>query len=125
MDFFDDFDRSLMKESKLNIRTDVIDKGDHYLLESELPGFDKDNIQIQLEGDYLTIHAQRQSHKEEKDEAGNYVHRERQFGSFSRSFGIDGIDTENIEADFDKGLLKIKLPKKKEEKKDHRQIDIN
>ncbi len=122
--FFDDFEAKFPKNWHASIRTDIIEKEDAYLLEAELPGFDKDQIDIRLEGDYLTVKAQREETNEEKDQAGNYIHRERQYGSFSRSFRIDGVDTEKIKADFEKGLLRITLPKKKEQEGANRKIDI-
>ena len=96
------------------IRTDIQDKGDHYLLEADLPGFKKEDINIELDDTYLTIQAERKSETEEKDKKGNYVRRERSYGSFSRSFDVSGIDVSAIKASYQDGVLKLVLPKKEE-----------
>jgi HSP20 family protein len=89
--------------------TDVIDKGDSYLLQAELPGFDKEDIQVSLDKDTLTISA---SHKEEKhDKKHNYVRQERRYQSYCRSFHIPGIRKESIDAAYNNGVLEITLPK--------------
>ena len=75
-------------------RCDVQDKGDSYLLEAELPGFEREDIGIDLDGTTLVITARHSSESGEKDKDGNYLRRERKFGSFSRSFDVSGVDTE-------------------------------
>lgn len=92
-------------------RTDILDKGDRYVLEAELPGFKKEDIQLDLEGDILTIRAEHTEEKEEKDEKKQYVRRERRYGSFSRSFDVSGIQAEQIAASYENGVLKLDLPK--------------
>lgn len=91
-------------------RTDIADKGDHYMLEAELPGFDKENIHINIEGDLLTISAKREEKKEEKDK--QYVRRERSFASYERSFDISEVKAEEISANYANGVLEMMLPKK-------------
>lgn len=91
-------------------RTDIADKGDHYLLEAELPGFAKENIHINIEGDLLTISAKREDNKEEKEK--QYVRRERSFASFERSFDISEVKAEEISANYSNGVLEMSLPKK-------------
>ena len=71
-------------------RCDIQDKGDHYLMEAELPGFQKEDISLDLNGDNMVITARHNSEKEEKGE-GNYLRRERKYGSYSRSFNVSGI----------------------------------
>ena len=103
-------------------RTDVIDGGDAYTLESELPGFKKEDIKIDIENDCLTISAERKAdNKEEKD---NYVKRERFYGSFSRSFDVSGINVDGIEAAYNDGILTVKLPKKTAEIPASRRLEI-
>ena len=92
-------------------RTDILDKGDRYVLEADLPGFKKEDIQLDLEGDILTIRAEHTEEKEDKDEKKQYVRRERRYGSFSRSFDVSGIQTEQIAASYENGVLKLDLPK--------------
>ena len=73
-------------------RTDVIDTGDAYKLESELPGFKKEDIKIDVENDVLTISVERKLAEEEKKK--NFVKRERFYGSYSRSFDVSGIEVD-------------------------------
>lgn len=94
-------------------RTDIQDEGDHYLLEAELPGFNKEDISIQVSGGFLTVSAQ---HKEEQNvKEKNYVRKERRSGSYSRSFDISGIDSAGIKASYQDGILNLTLPKAKKE----------
>lgn len=95
----------------MRFRTDIKDAGKAYELEAELPGFAKEDIKIDVEGDYLTISAEHKENKDEKDKKGNYIRRERYFGSFSRSFDISGVDTEKITASYNDGVLKLTMPK--------------
>lgn len=93
-------------------RTDVQDNGDHYTLEAELPGFRKEDIHIDVEGDRLTIQAERKSEDSRQDDQGNYLRRERYYGSYSRSFDISQIAEDQISAAYENGVLKLELPKK-------------
>ena len=103
-------------------RTDVLDTGDAFKLESELPGFRKEDIKIDIENDCLTISAERKAdNKEEKD---NYIKRERFYGSFSRSFDVSGINVDGIEAAYNDGVLTVKLPKKAAEIPASRRLEI-
>ena len=120
----DELDRSFFTNtpSVSAFRTDVIDSGDAYTLESELPGFKKEDIKIDIENDCMTISAERKSdNKEEKD---NYVKRERVYGSFSRSFDVSGINVDGIEAAYNDGILTVKLPKKAAEVPASRRLEI-
>ncbi len=103
-------------------RTDVIDNGDAYILEAELPGFSKENISLDIENDCLTITAERK--KEDKEEKKNYVKRERFYGSFSRSFDVSGINVDGITASFNDGILKLDMPKKVETVPPVRKLEI-
>lgn len=94
-----------------SFRVDVKDNGDAYELTAELPGVKKENIAISYENSYLTIEAKQEEKKEEKDDNGNYIRRERSTGSMSRSFYIDGIDETKVSAEFTDGVLKVDLPK--------------
>ncbi len=92
-----------------NFSTDVIDQGDSYLLQAELPGFQKEEITIDLDKDNLSITA---SHSEEKkDSKDNYIRQERRYQSYSRSFHIPGIKKESITATYNNGVLEVTLPK--------------
>lgn len=110
---FDTFDK-FFSQSKVEVpafRTDIRNAEDAYLLEAELPGFAKEDIALDIKDGILTIRAESQVAKEEKDEKGNYIRRERRFGSVSRSFDVSGIDEESISAQYQDGILKLRLPK--------------
>lgn len=104
-------------------KTDVTDEGDHYLMEADLPGFDKKDIHLDLNGDTLTINAERHSKVEEKDK-DKVVRIERSYGSYSRSFDVSGIDTDQIKAKYDNGVLKLTLPKKQVVLPEGKQLEI-
>ena len=107
-----------------SFKVDVKDSGDHYELTADLPGMTKENIALHYENGYLTISAARSESKDEKDESGNYIRRERHTGEMSRSFYIDGIDDANIHAEFKDGVLEVKLPKSAGEP-ERKQIEIH
>ena len=112
---FDELQRSFFNERPtLGFRTDVIDTGDAYKLDAELPGFKKEDISIDVENDCLTISVERKV--EDEDKRPNYVKRERVYGSFSRSFDVSGINVEGIEAAYKDGILTLTMPKKMEQK---------
>jgi HSP20 family molecular chaperone IbpA len=94
------------------MRTDVIEKEDAYQLEAELPGFNKEDIKVDLKNDTLTISAVHNENKEEKDENGKYIRRERRNSSYQRSFHVEGLKPEDIIAQYKNGVLTVNLPKK-------------
>ena len=105
-----------------NFNTDVIDKGDNYLLEAELPGFCKEDIKIDVDKETLTVSA---SHKEDrKEKTGNYIRQERRYNSYCRSFHIPGINKDNITAAYDNGVLEITLPKENAIIEETKRIDV-
>ena len=112
-DFFEDFP---VVESKC-MKTDIKEHENNYELIVDLPGFSKDNINISIENGYLEISAKTTSDKEE-NEKGKYLRRERFEGEYKRSFYIgDNITEEEIKASFKNGILKINVPKVKENPK--------
>lgn len=102
------FDAAAMEEFK----TDIKDEGDHYVLEADLPGFDKKDIHVDTSGDVLTIRAERHSEHEDKDKKGKYVRCERSYGSYSRAFDLSGVKADEIKAKYENGVLKLTMPKK-------------
>ncbi len=113
--FFDDIfsfpSEYRMPSSKMMV-TNVKDLGKDYMLEIELPGFDKKDVQAELKNGYLTISAERQESKEENDEKGRYIRRERYSGSCRRSFYVgENLKEEDFEASFENGILKLVFPK--------------
>ncbi len=105
-------------------KTDIKDEGSNYLLEADLPGFDKKDINIDINGEMLTISAERHSEHEEKDKQGKYVHCERSYGSYSRSFNISEVDAESIKAKYDNGVLQLTLPKKEISRPKSKRLEI-
>lgn len=103
-DFFGDLSTSIS-----HFRTDIADRGDYYELKADLPGFKKEEIKIDLSGTTMSIQAEHKEETEEKKK--DYIRRERKYGSFARSFDVTGIDTENITASLNDGVLELKLPK--------------
>lgn len=113
-DTFDNFARDFFRSSNTSLpafRTDIRDDGDKFVLEAELPGFEKGDISLDVKEGILTITAKHQEKEEHKDEKGGYIRRERRFGSFSRSFDITGIDESGITAAYVNGILELRLPK--------------
>lgn len=103
-------------ESKV-MKTDIKEKEDKYLIDIDLPGYEKENIKMSIENGYLTVSAQTSSNTEEKEE-GKFVRKERYSGSCERSFYVgEELNREDIKANFKNGILKIEIPKKEEEKK--------
>jgi HSP20 family protein len=94
---------------------DVYEDEHKVTLKIEVPGIDEKDIDVRVENNTLTVHGERKIEKEEKEE--NYRRVERQYGSFTRTFTLPPtVDTENVAAVYDKGVLKIALPKKAEAK---------
>ncbi len=115
MDFsFPSVDRELYgKHAKNVMKTDVRELEGSYEIIVDLPGFKKDEIEIQLENGYLTLAASKGLEKDETDKEGKYIRRERYSGSMSRSFYVgDGITENDIHAKFENGILKLDIPKK-------------
>ena len=103
------------EESKI-MKTDIKEKKDKYIIDIDLPGYEKEDIKMSIEDGYLTVNASTNTEKEDKDE-GKFVRKERYMGSFSRSFYVgDAVENEDIKASFKNGTLKIEIPKKENKK---------
>jgi HSP20 family protein len=101
---------------------DVYEDEHNVTLKIEVPGIDEKDIDVRIENNTLTVHGERKFEKDEKEE--NYRRVERQYGSFTRTFTLPNtVDHENVQADYDKGVLKVKLAKKAEAKP--KQIKVN
>lgn len=119
----DEFEKRMFREpfapynvaSKASVfKTDIKEEDGRYVLEADLPGFEKENIKLDVDNDILTISAERHSEHEDKDKAGNYIRCERSYGSYSRSFDVSAIDSEKITATYENGVLTLDMPKKEE-----------
>ena len=107
------------KHEKNLMKTDIRDTGSGYELDIDLPGFKKEEIKAKVENGYLTISAEKGLDKDEKDEKGAYIRRERYVGQCSRSFYIgEGVEQKDIRAKFEDGILKLSVPKKEQPKLD-------
>jgi HSP20 family protein len=101
---------------------DVYEDEHSVTLKIEVPGIDEKDIDVRIENNTLTVHGERKFENEEKEE--NYRRVERQYGSFTRTFTLPNtVEQESVQADYDKGVLKIKLAKKAEAKP--KQIKVN
>jgi HSP20 family protein len=97
---------------------DLVETDDHLVLRADLPGLDQDDVSIEIKDGVLTVSGQRQAEREEKAEGFHRV--ERAYGSFSRSLSMpQGVDPDKVAAEFDKGVLEVRIPKP-EERKPHR-----
>lgn len=116
LDYFDNFDREFFANTP-NVfsafKVDILDKGDKFILQAELPGFSKEDIKIDIDGDYLTISATHNAETEQKKD--NFVRKERRYGSLSRSFNISNIKKQEISAEYKNGVLELGLPKENPE----------
>ena len=114
-EMFDDFFPKATVYSDNLMRTDVYEKDGYYNLDIELPGYNKEDVQMEIIDGYLNIKATHNISNEEKDAKGNLVRSERRFGSCSRSFYVgENIKAEDIKAKFDNGILNIVLPSKEQ-----------
>jgi HSP20 family protein len=94
---------------------DLVETDEHLVLKADLPGLDKEDVKIEIKDNVLTISGERKAeHEEHKD---GYHRVERAYGSFSRSLSLpQGIDADQVQADFDKGVLEVRIPKPAEQK---------
>ncbi len=113
-DIFDDmFQDSFFRDEKSRfMKTDIKEKEDGYLISIDLPGYEKENISVDVENGYLNIQAKTDSSREENEE-GKFVRKERYVGECSRSFYVgEEIESEDVRATFRNGTLHLEVPKK-------------
>ncbi len=107
--------------SSWNPVVDVVEEDDKFVIEAELPGMKKDEIQISLAHDMLTIRGEKKVEKEEKKK--NYHRSERSYGSFSRTFNFPGnVKADKVDAEFNNGVLTVTIPKSEDAKP--KQIEV-
>lgn len=114
MNFADRFFSDFMKpfEGSYNIpRVDIEDKGNEYVLTTDLPGVAKEDISLTYDDDVLTLSARHEETKDEQDDQKNYIYKERSSSSFCRSFPVSGRRKDGIQASFADGVLTVTLPK--------------
>lgn len=112
---FPDVDKILYgKNAKNLMKTDVKENGEDYIVDIDLPGFQKEEIQMQLDNGYLTVSASKSFDKDQSNESSNYVRRERYAGNMSRSFYVGShVKEEDIHPRYENGILTFSLPKEK------------
>ena len=113
-DFFSDFLRddffTPMLTGSNSFKVDVKEDENNYTIDADLPGIKKEDISLEYDNNYLTISAKRDEISQNND--NDFVRRERTYGEFKRSFYIDNIDENTVDASFTDGVLKVSLPKK-------------
>jgi HSP20 family protein len=114
-DVFDDF---LPSKETNSLKCDIYEKDGKYHIEMDAYGFDKNDVNVEYDNGYLTISVSK--NEEKKDDTKNYIRRERYSREFKRSFYVGEINSKDILAKFDKGVLKVTLPK--EEKQENKKI---
>ena len=111
------------ERSMVSFGTDILDDGDSFRLVADLPGFKKEDINIEVTGDRLCISAERKQENEENKDG--YLRRERSYGSYSRCFDISAIEADGITGSYTDGVLTLTLPKRAELKPAQRRIELS
>lgn len=118
-DLWDEMFRDPFFEGTENkvMKTDIKEKKDKYIIDIDLPGYEKEDIKIEIEDGYLTVHGNVKKELEDDKEKGKYMRKERYVGECSRSFYVgDSVKEEDIKAKFKNGTLTLEIPKKEEKK---------
>ena len=115
---FHDIDRKLYgKHAHHEMKTDVHEHDDHYEIDIDLPGFQKDELTLNLENGYLTVGAAKGLDKEHKDKKGKVIRQERYAGAMRRTFYVgEALTEEDIHAKYENGVLSLTIPKKDQKK---------
>ncbi|MGI6710774.1 MAG: Hsp20/alpha crystallin family protein [Bacilli bacterium] len=124
-DFFDGFFNLPVRRGDIAnlMKTDVKETEENYLMDIDIPGYDKKDISLSLDNGYLTIRASKEETKEEK-EGETYIRRERNYGEASRSFYVGDVTEKDIKAEYVNGTLKIVIPKVSLKKETKKEIEI-
>ena len=103
---------------------DIFEETERYVMEADLPGFEKRDIHLDIEGQYLTVRAERKSHKDGESTEAKYLRSERACGIFSRTFDLSGVDADGLHATYEDGVLRLVMPKKKAQEPQKRELTI-
>ena len=106
------FDDGGLEKSFAGFNTDVMEKDGNYVLQAELPGFNKEDIHVDLKDNILTISASHNEEKNEEDKNTRYIRKERRSASYSRSFRVANVTHEDIKAAYNNGVLEVTFPKR-------------
>jgi HSP20 family protein len=117
------FNNSFMAGFTSSMRSDIKETNQEFIVEVEMPGFSKENINVVCQDGQLTISAINMHNTDQ--EKASYVRQERQYGQISRSYRMDGIDEDRIIAEYRDGILRLTLPKSNDTNEKRRRIDIH
>ena len=117
-DFFGD------EMSMKNLRVDIREKENEYILEADFPGMKEEDINIDYSKGYLTISGEKKTEKEETEKKENYIRKERSYEKASRSFYVGDINKDEIKAKFENGVLEITIPKEQKTIQENSRIEI-
>ena len=110
--------------SMKNLRVDIREKENEYILEADFPGMKKEDINIDYSKGYLTISGEKKTEKEETEKKENYIRKERSYEKASRSFYVGDINKDEIKAKFENGVLEITIPKEQKTIQENSRIEI-
>ncbi|WP_210130627.1 Hsp20/alpha crystallin family protein [Staphylococcus sp. GDK8D82P] len=125
-DLFRDFGRQFFDQfpGSNSIKTDVKELEDAYVVEAELPGMKKENINLQFENNVLTIEGKQSFENNKEDENGRMIHQEPSYSDVKRQYQFDNVDENGIKAAYENGMLNVTLPKKEKKESSYNiQID--
>ncbi|APU70545.1 molecular chaperone [Companilactobacillus crustorum] len=117
------FDNNFPDDSTL--RTDIKETDKNYEVHVDMPAFDKKDIDINYENDILTVSGHRDSFNDHNDKNGDMIMSERSSGRFMRQYHLPAVNTDNIKATYDNGVLKVVLPKLEDKVDSGHHIDID
>ena len=117
----EEFEKRFFGQRTPAMKTDIREADGAYILDCDLPGFAREDVSAEIKNGYLTIRAERKAYNETAD---SYLRRERSYGSFSRTFDLEGIDAEAITASFKDGVLTLNLPKLQPKTEEARHVEI-
>lgn len=105
---------------------DVTDRGDHFLVQADLPGVNKEDIDVYLDGDRLVIEAESQGEDNSGSEQSRAVIRERRYGKWVRALQLRSeVEPERIEATYDNGVLELRVPKPEDQASQQKRITVH
>lgn len=107
------------KNAKNLMKTDVAESDDCYKVAIDLPGFQKDEVNVELKNGYLTVTATKGLNKDQRGEDGRYIRRERYSGSCSRTFYVGDVRPDEVKCRYESGVLMMILPKRDAKTIDH------
>ncbi len=118
---FDDFDLNTRQEK--GMKCDIYEEDGKYKIVTDVPGFRKEDIKLEVNNGYLTISAEKKSNVD--DDNKKYLRRERVYSKEVRQFYVGDIDIDDVKAKFKDGILIISVPKEEKERETKRVIDID